>query len=408
MTGENALGAGGLPAPAQGRLPSAQTWAWVGLVGALAAVAPLSIDMYLPGLPAMALDLKVGPSEVQLTLTAFMVGLALGQLIIGPISDRLGRRAPLIGGTLLGLLAGVACAMAPTVTSLITFRFVQGFGAGAGMVLGRAIVSDRTHGWAAARMFSLAMAITSIAPVVAPLLGGVIVTRVGWRAVFWVLAGLAAVLFAAVALCFRETHPPDRRIAHERRTLIDALGLLRHRRYLGYLLASALGFAVLFTYISASPYLLQKHFGLTELQYSLVFAANAAALTVMSVLNSVIVPRVGRRRPLHVGAALLVVLCLLLLINTLRGPSLWPTLILFWFIVAAVGLGVPNATALAADEVRHAAGTGSAMLGALQFGFAALASLIVGVAAESSAVPMSATMLVAAVAIATSLALAHG
>lgn len=372
----------------------------------LTAVAPLATDMYLPGFPAMAADLGVSASAIQLTLTTFLLGLAIGQLVIGPLSDRWGRRPLLIAGTLLCVGASAACALAPSVELLTTFRFLQGFGGAAGLVLSRAVISDRARGAAASRIFSVMMMINGVAPVVAPLVGGVLIGSIGWRGVFWVITGLAVVMLVGVVAWVAETHPPHLRSAGGLRTLLgDAVSVIRRRRFLGYTGTFAFGFTVMFAYISASPFVLQNALGLSEAQYSIAFAANATGLVLVSALNAKIVGRVVPRRLLQVGTALIVGFSALLLIDALTGPSLWATLILLWCTVTALGLVMANATSLALQEASAAAGTGSAILGALQFGMAAAISPIVGIAGSFSAVPMAIAMTVCALIAASALAL---
>ncbi|TFV55520.1 Bcr/CflA family efflux MFS transporter [Mycobacterium sp. PS03-16] len=360
----------------------------------LTAVAPLSIDMYLPAFPAMAVEFGTTASAIQLTLTTFMVGLALGQLVIGPLSDRYGRRPLLLAGTLVCVLASVACALAPNVGLLIAFRFLQGFGGAAGVVLSRAMVADRARGAAAARAFSLMMIINGVGPVAAPLLGGSLVPHIGWRGVFWVLAGLAVLMLIGAAVVLAETHPPHRRSTGGLPTMVrDARAVLANRRYLGYTLAFGFSFAVMFCYISASPFVLQNVLGLSPVGYSIAFAANAVGLVAMNVVNARIVGRFGQRRLIALGVTFMVVLSVSLLVDAVIGPVLWITLALLAGVVASLGLIVANATALALEEARDAAGTGSAVLGALQFGLAAVASPLGG---DHTAVPMAVGMVASA------------
>lgn len=370
---------------------------WLGVLALLTAVAPLSIDMYLPAFPAMAAEFGTSASAVQFTLTAFMVGLASGQLIIGPLSDRFGRRRLMLAGTFVCILAGLACAVAPNIAALTAFRFVQGFSGAAGVVLSRAVVADRAHGAVAARAFSLMMIINGAAPVLAPLIGGSLMGVIGWRGVFWILAGLAVAMFIGVVAVLPETHPKDRRhTGGVTAMLSDARSVLTNRGYLGYTLAFAFGFTVMFAYIAASPFVLQNVLGLSPLHYSFAFAANAAGIVIMNAVNARIVGRFGQRRLLHLGVGLLVLFSVLLLVDALLGPVLWASLLLLWGAVASLGLVAANATSLALDQVRHAAGTGSAVLGALQFGLAAVVSPIVGLGGDHTALPMAGAMLVSA------------
>lgn len=370
---------------------------WLGVLALLTAVAPLSIDMYLPAFPAMADEFGTSASAIQFTLTSFMVGLASGQLIIGPLSDRFGRRPLMLAGTFVCILAGVACAVAPNIAALTAFRFVQGFSGAAGVVLSRAVVADRAHGAVAARAFSLMMIINGAAPVLAPLIGGSLMGVIGWRGVFWILAGLAVAMFIGVVAVLPETHPKDRRhTGGVTAMLSDARSVLTNRGYLGYTLAFAFGFTVMFAYIAASPFVLQNVLGLSPLHYSFAFAANAAGIVIMNAVNARIVGRFGQRRLLHLGVGLLVLFSVLLLVDALLGPVLWASLLLLWGAVASLGLVAANATSLALDQVRHAAGTGSAVLGALQFGLAAVVSPIVGLGGDHTALPMAGAMLVSA------------
>ncbi|GAA5064885.1 multidrug effflux MFS transporter [Nocardia callitridis] len=363
----------------------------------LAGVAPLSIDMYLPAFPEMAVEFGTGASAIQLTLTAFLIGLASGQLVIGPLSDRYGRRPLLLIGTLTCALFSALCALAPTIELLASARFFQGFAGAAGIVLGRAVISDRAEGPAAAKLFSLLIVINAVAPIVAPLLGGAIVTGVGWRGVFWALAALAIVMFLCVVLGVPESHPRERRTGGGiASTLRNAGVVLRNRRYLGFTLSYVFAFGVMFAYISASPFVLQNVHGLSAGWYSVVFTTNALGLVVASVVNSKLIGRVGGRAILRAGLLALATLSVAMLVNSLVGPVFVITLILLWCTVASLGLVVANATTLALGEARQAAGTASAVLGALQFLLAAAISPLVGIGGDHTALPMAIVMVVSA------------
>jgi DHA1 family bicyclomycin/chloramphenicol resistance-like MFS transporter len=368
------------------------------VLAALTAITPLATDMYLPAFPRMATDLGTTASAIQLTLTAFMIGLALGQLVIGPLSDQRGRRGLLIAGTAVCAVAGLVCALAPTVGVLVVARFVQGFGGAAGVVLARAVIADRASGIAAARLFAVMMMIQGVAPVLAPLVGGGLVTAVGWRGVFGILAGLSALMIVGVLLRVPETLPVERRTRGLAAFGRDARAVLTNRRYLGYTATLVLGFAAMFAYISASPFVLQNILGLSVGWYSVAFAANALGLAGVSALAGHLVQRVAPRRLLAVGVTAVLVLCALLLVDVavLDLPR-WPTLVLMFLTVSALGLVFGNATTLATDEVARTAGTGSAVMGALQFGLAAVVSPLVGLRGETDALPMALTMLAAAV-----------
>lgn len=375
----------------------------------LAAVAPLAIDMYLPAFPEMAVEFGTSASAVQLTLTTFLVGLALGQLVFGPLSDRYGRRPLLLIGTAACAVFSAGAALAPSIELLAGARFVQGFAGAAGIVLGRAVISDRAQGAAAAKLFGLLVVINAIAPVVAPLLGGVVVTGFGWRGVFWVLTVLSALMFVCVVVLVAETHPKERRTTGGTSAMLREAGnVLRNRRYVGFLLAYAFAFGVMFAYISASPFVLQNVHGLSTSWYTAVFTANALGLVIFSVANGAIVAKLGARVTLRIGLTLLSVFSIVMLINALAGPVLWVTLIALWCTMGSLGLVIANATTLALGEARQAAGTGSAVLGALQFLLAAAISPLVGIGGEDTALPMAIAMVVSALIALSALALTGG
>lgn len=367
------------------------------ILALLSAIAPFAIDMYLPAFPQMMTDLDTTATSVQLTLTTFMLGLAVGQLVIGPLSDQFGRRRPLLLGTVVCLAASALCALAPTIEWLIAMRFVQGFSGAAGVVLARAIITDIARGVQAAKMFSLMMTVGGIAPVLAPLVGSGVIHGFGWRGVFWVLAGLNLLMIIGAILLVKESLPPERRSAGGLKVLVSNAGqVLRNRHYLGFTLTFAFSMTAMFAYIAASPFVLQNIIGLGTTSYSLVFAAIALGLTITSVLSARVVSRVGPIRLTFIGVgALLAGSAGLLLVIILGDTPAIPTLVLLFVTVSALGLILGNATALATAQVTKYAGTGSAMLGALQFTLAAVASPLVGVAGEQSAVPMAVTMVVA-------------
>ncbi|WP_225859461.1 multidrug effflux MFS transporter [Streptomyces albicerus] len=357
-------------------------------------VSPLAIDMYLSAFPRMARDLHASATGVQLTLTAFMTGLAVGQLVIGPLSDRWGRRRPLLAGTAVSVLAGLLCAVAPSVGLLVAARFVHGVSGAAGIVIARAVVGDRARGAGAARAYGLLMMTAGVAPVVAPLIGGALVGAVGWRGIFLVLAGLAALTFLGALFLVPETLPHDRRSGGGLATTLRRTGtVLADRPFLGYAFAFAFGFGTLFSYLAASPFVYQNVFGLSIGTYAVILAANAIGFTATSALNRRIVRRFGARLLLRVGLVVMAVcattLCLLagtgLLVRDVAVPLVFVT-------VSSLGLIAANATALAVARAPQAAGSASAILGALQFGLAATVSPLVGLGGENTALPMAVAM----------------
>ena len=365
------------------------------ILGLLSAIAPLATDLYLPSFPEMTADLGTGASQVQLTLTAFLLGLTVGQLAFGPLSDRTGRRLPLLVGSALFVVAGIASTFAPSIAVLIAARLVLGFAGAAGMVLARAIVSDLSHGPAAARAFSLMMIIGGVAPVVAPVLGGVLTGAIGWRGLLGIVLALSALMLLAVVVGIRETLPPARRaeLLAERRASGSALQSLRDRTYIGHTLCFGLAFGVMMAYISASPFVYQDLMGFGTVGYGLAFGLNALALMVVSALSARWVDTVGPARLLRLGLAIIVISAAAVLALVLLGiPTIWLMIPLFTT-VASLGLVFGNATALALGAVPRAAGTASAVLGAFQFGLGALVSPLVSLGGESTALPLAIIML---------------
>ena len=363
----------------------------------LSAIAPLATDMYLPGFPAMAADLGSGAAGIQMTLTSFLLGLAAGQLLIGPISDRFGRRGPLLIGTGVAVLSGILCAMAPNVESLILLRLLQGLGGAAGVVLARAVIADRApDAVAAARLFQLMMMITGVAPILAPIAGAGIVSAGGWRAVLAVIALLSIISYLGVARFIDETLEPERRTPAGFGAQFAAMrSVVGNRVYLGYTLTMAFAFMVMFAYISASPFVFQTVLGLSSTAYSVAFGVNAVGVLVFGAVSAKLVGRVSPRRLSAIGLGIAAVASLALCCVILAGGGAMLMMPLIFLAVAANGLVFGNASALAISRVPKNAGTASAVLGALQFCLGAVASPLVGLGGEDAALPMAVTMLAA-------------
>ena len=362
----------------------------------LTALPPLATDMYLPALPAMAADLDASASTIQLTLTMFLIGLATGQLVIGPLSDQWGRRRLLLAGTVVCALAAAMCALAPSVLVLLAGRFVQGFAGAAGVVLARAVISDTSSGFRAARLFNVMMIIQGVAPVVAPLLGGILIPSIGWRGVYWVLCALTAAMAVGAAAQVHESHPAHRRTRGGLAAFArDARQVLAQRLYVRYTLAFAFCFGTMFAYIAASPFVLQNILGLSPTVYSVAFAVNATGIILASIVSARLVEHVGAHRLVEIGSAIMLTAATLLVVDaTALGLPLWPTLALLFLAISSLGLIAGNATSLALAQVPGAVGTGSAVLGALQFVLAATVAPLVGIAGDRSATPMVTIMLI--------------
>ncbi|ANP74443.1 multidrug effflux MFS transporter [Cryobacterium arcticum] len=365
----------------------------------LSALAPFAIDMYLPAFPTMTADLNTSATSIQLTLTAFFIGIAAGQLVFGPLSDRFGRVRPLVIGSILLILASAAAALAPTVGILIVARFVQGLTGAAGMVVGRAIVSDLAVGKPAARAFSLMMVVSGVAPVLAPFVGSLLVGPVGWRGVLWVVTALSVLMLAAVLLVVRESHPAERR-AHARIRVPGEASPMRalwSRVFIANTVTFIFAFAVMMAYISASPFVYQVMIGMGPVTYGITFGVNALGLVGASAFSARLAHAVGPARVLQIGIAVMLVSTAALFVLVVTGAPAATFIVPIFIAVASVGLVLGNATALALGAVPKAAGTASAVLGAAQFALAALVSPMVTIAGEDTALPLAITMLAAAV-----------
>ncbi|MDQ1020185.1 multidrug effflux MFS transporter [Streptomyces afghaniensis] len=379
-----------MPIPSTGaaQRPAALLTATLAL---LSFVLPLATDMYLPAFPAMADDLSTDASGVQLTLTAFLFGTAAGQLVLGPLSDRYGRRMPILTGAAVCTLATALCAAAPNLGVLIVLRFVTGFSGAAGLVVGRAVISDVATGAAAARLFGVLMALGGIAPIVAPLAGGAVVSNAGgWRGVFWILSGASLLMFLAALSFIPESLPKERRRpGGVGATLQAARSVLSDRAYMGYTLAFSFACGALFCYIAGSAFLLQNVLGFTVSQASVAFSLGALTATLSSTANTKLVGRYHPRLLLRIGLAAMLVATTAALLVTLAG-QLNRVLALGLIGIAFLGIGqvFGTATALAIERVPHAAGTGSAVHGTLQSVLGGVASPLVGLGGEDTAVPL--------------------
>lgn len=364
-------------------------------LGALSAFGPLCLDMYLPALPELAPALGSTDAAAQLSLSACILGLALGQLLVGPISDRRGRRGPLLVGVAAFALISAGCAITTSMPLLIVLRFLQGAAGAAGIVVGRAVVADLFSGRAAASYFAAMAAINGLAPILAPVVGGQIL-RVGtWRTVFWVLAGIGAVLWFATLLVIRETLSPQRRGGTGwRGTARDLRMVLTDRFYLGYVVAGTMVAAAMFGYISGSPFLLQDGFALTPQQFSLCFAANALGIVGATQLGRLLLRRTDSAMILRCGVVQAAVGATLLLLALLFGWGLWPVLAGLFVMVSAVGLALPHSSALAMDLHRPIAGTASAVFGLTQFALGAITAPLVGLGDRSAGTALGVTAVV--------------
>lgn len=369
------------------------------VVGSLVALGPLTIDMYLPAFPELAEDLSASPAAVQLTLTGMLGGLAVGQLVVGPLSDGFGRKRPLLVGLLVHLVASLACALAPSIGLLSVVRVVQGLAGAAVSVVAIAIVRDLFSGAAMATTMSRLMLVIGLAPILAPSIGGLILQVTDWRGIFVVLAGAALLLVAVAAFGLGETLPPERRRpARVGATLRTYRSLFRDRTFVALVLIAGLMFSSIFVYVSGASFVLQVGYGLDARTFGLVFGANSLALTVVSQLNPTLIRRFGTLDVLTFAIGLSVLAAGLVVVAGATGVGgLVGVLLPLMLVMAAAGLSLPNTPALALDRHGEVAGTAAALLGFSQFGVGAVVAPLVGLLGGTSAVPMGAVMLLVAV-----------
>lgn len=369
------------------------------LLGGLTAFGPLSIDMYLPALPAIGKDLAASESVVQLTLTACLIGLALGQVVAGPLSDAWGRRRPLLIGTAGYVVASLLCAVAPTAGVLVASRLVQGLAGAAGIVIARAIVRDLYSGPAAARYFSRLILVMGLAPILAPVLGAQLLRFTSWHGIFLALAVVTALLWLGAARGLPETLPVERRRSGSFGDTVRTFRrLAADTQFISYAVAGGLSFGAMFAYIAGSPFVLQGIYHVSPQTFSLIFGLNALGFVITSQINGSLVSRIPPARLLTFGVTLTAAAGLVLLVVILdRGLGLAAVLPPLFVLVSSIGFVVPNAVALALSRHPEAAGTGSALLGVIQSGIAAAGAPLVGVAGTATALPMATVIAVGGV-----------
>jgi MFS transporter, DHA1 family, multidrug resistance protein len=364
------------------------------VLGALIALGPLTIDMYLPAFPRIAQDLGATDSAVQLTLTGMLLGLAGGQLVIGPLSDALGRRRPLLVGIGVHALASLACAMSPTIGVLAAVRVLQGFAGAAVSVVAMAIVRDLFEGVAVARIMSRLMLVIGLAPILAPSLGGLVLTFSTWRGIFVVLAGAAVLLCVLAMLGLRETLPVERRRpATVRATLSGYRSLLADRVFVALAFTGGSMMAAMFAYVSGASFVLQDGFGLDERTFGLLFGVGAVGLIASSQVNVALLRRFSPGAILSTALIVAALAGAVMLFDAVTGTGgLLGIMIPIWVVLAMVALCGPNATALALAEHGQRAGAAAALLGAAQFVVGAVVAPLTGLGEAGSAVPMAATI----------------
>ena len=364
------------------------------VLGILTAIGPMSIDMYLPGLPAIGRDLGATPGDVQLTLSLFFIGFAVGQLAYGPLSDRYGRRSMLIGGLILYVATSIWCALALTIDELIAARFLHALGGGAGAVIARATVRDLYDTDRGAQVLSLMLLIMALAPLLAPLSGGYILKLFDWRAIFWVLTGFGVLAIAAAVFFLPESNPKEKRQGKRLSELFTGyFHVLRDPAVVGCTLTGGFTFAALFAYLTGSPFVYIEVFGVAAEHYGLIFAINVVGLMIFSFLNSRLVIRLGAARMLTTGIFMIAAAGVVLVaLAAFQIGGLIGIVAPLFFVIAPLALIGANCPSLATRNQAKRAGTVSALFGAVQYGIGAIAALILAELQDGTALPMAAVM----------------
>ncbi|GAA4340531.1 multidrug effflux MFS transporter [Flaviaesturariibacter amylovorans] len=365
------------------------------LLGLLTAIVPFSIDMYLPGFTDIARTYETSVARVSLTLSSFFIGIGIGQLVYGPLLDRFGRLRPLYIGLLVYCAASVGCAVAPSLDTLIALRFLQAAGACSASIAATAMVRDLFPPQDNAKIFSYLILVLSVSPMLAPTIGSVLSAALGWRSIFIVLAGLIVLIALGVRLFLRGSKGPDVHYSLRPASILRTYrSVLREPVFLLYAVLSAIGLAGLFTYIASSPGVFMEHFGLSQQQYGILFAFLASGLIIAAQVNTVLLRRFRSAVIIRwaFGAQVLLAAIYVLLAAGQRD-GLEVSIGLLFFYLAAAGLIMPNATALAMRPFSTHAGSASALLGFVQMGLGSVVTVVIGLLAIRSALPMAACML---------------
>jgi len=361
------------------------------ILGGLCTIGPFATDLYLPAMPTVAEDLGATTQAIALTVTTFLAGLALGQLLAGPLSDAYGRRLPLIVGLGVFAASALACALTPSVEVLIGVRFVQGFAGASGLVIANAIVTDYARGRPAARLLSRLALVSGMAPILAPLFGAQLLRFTSWRGIFVVLTGIGIVLVASVVFGLRESLPRQKRSASGLRPTLRTMATLsRDPGFMGYAVTSALSFMAFFAYLAGSSFVYQDLYGASPVMFSVLFAINAIGMLIVSQANHRLLARFSTRQLLAAGLVGGSVSGVAVLVVTLVGDlGIVALAIPLFLMVASLGMVFPDSTALALSLHPEVAGSASAYFGTLRLGLGALATPLVGIGGAVSALPMA-------------------
>jgi DHA1 family bicyclomycin/chloramphenicol resistance-like MFS transporter len=364
------------------------------ILGLLSAIGPFSIDMYLPGFPTIAEDLHTTVDNVAYSLSSFFIGICVGQLICGPLLDRFGRKRPLYAGLVIYIIASIGCALSNSVELLIAFRFLQALGGCVGMVAPGAIVRDSFPVNENAKIFSLLILILGVSPIIAPTVGSYLIAGFGWHSVFIVLAAITFLLLIAVIFFLRESKQPDPSMSLKPSVILKGFGtVLKQPQFFTYAFAGAVAAAGLFAYLAGSPFVFMKLYNVTEQHYGWIFGFIAAGLITCSQLNNVLLKKYNSGQIMRTTLIVQTIVGLLLFIGSVfQLHNLFSTIGLMFLFLSCQGLTFPNSAALSLAPFTKEAGSASAVMGAMQMGFGALASALVGALSNGTMIPVTAVM----------------
>lgn len=363
------------------------------ILGLLSMLTPFAIDMYLPALPVIAKEFGVEPGQVQMTLSAYIMGFAIGQLFYGPMADSLGRKPVILGGTLVFMLAGVACALAQTIEQLTVLRMLHGLSAAASAVVINALMRDTFAKDEFSRMMSFVMLVMTVAPLLAPMLGGVLLLWFSWHAIFWTLAGLSLIASVLVMRFVKESLPVEKRQPfHFRTTAGNFASLFRHKKVFSYMVASGFSFSGLFSFLSAGPFVYIDLYGVSPQHFGYYFALNVVFLFLTTYTNSRVVRRLGANQMFRIGLLIQFVVGIALVVIYALDLGFLPLVLGVAIYVGCIAMVMSNAMAVILDDFPHMAGTASSLAGTLRFGMGALVGSLLSLVSFTSAWPMIASM----------------
>jgi MFS transporter, DHA1 family, multidrug resistance protein len=364
------------------------------ILGLLSAIGPFSIDMYLPGFPAIAEDLHTTVDAVSYSLASFFIGVCFGQMLCGPLLDRFGRRIVLIIGLLAYLAASIGCALSTSIEMLIFFRLIQAIGGCVGMVAPRAIVRDLFPVEENAKIFSLLILVLGVSPILAPTVGSYVIALMGWNYVFVVLTILAALILLAVIFWLPESRQPDPTFSLKPKPILNSFwGVLKHPQFYTYSFSGGIASAGLFAYLSGSPFVFMKYYGVTEQQYGWIFAIIAAGLIASSQLNNLLLKRFTSEQLMKTILIFQTTIGIGLVTGTILDVlGLFGTIFMIFLFLSCQGFSFPNSAALSMAPFTKEAGSASALMGAIQMGLGAFAAAAVGFLNAKNAIPMTAVM----------------